>query len=116
MRLYRLAKTHRVSDLSGEGARRAGGRWNLPGTPVLYTAESGALAILEVLQYTDVHDIRNFSMLVLEAPDAAPIQQIEWQALPPGWNQFPYPASTQELGQRWLEAGNALLLRVPSAV
>lgn len=82
MRLYRLAKTHRANDLSGEGAKRAGGRWNPPGTPVLYMAESGALAILEVLQYAHVQDMRNFSMLVLEAPDDASIQQIELQTLP----------------------------------
>lgn len=116
MRVYRLAKTLRAADLSGEGAKRAGGRWNLPGTPVLYTAESGALAILEVLQYADVQDIRNFSMLVLDLPDTASLRRIELNALPPGWNGFPYPSSTQELGQRWAEATSELVLRVPSAV
>lgn len=116
MRLYRLAKTHRATELSGEGAKRAGGRWNLPGMPVVYTAESGALAILEVLQYVDVQDIRNFSMLVLDVPDSASIVRIELGRLPRGWNAFPYPASTREIGQRWAEASNELILQVPSAV
>jgi RES domain-containing protein len=32
-----------------EGARRAGGRWNSKGTPVLYMSENRSLAVLEVL-------------------------------------------------------------------
>jgi RES domain-containing protein len=36
------------ADLSGEGARLYGGRWNAPGRPLIYAAESAALAVLEV--------------------------------------------------------------------
>ena len=35
-------------DLNGEGARLYGGRWNSPGRPMVYAAESAALALLEV--------------------------------------------------------------------
>ena len=35
--------------MSGEGARRYGGRWNPPGLPAVYLAESRALAALEIL-------------------------------------------------------------------
>lgn len=34
---------------SGEGARRYGGRWNRKGIPMVYTAGSQSLALLEML-------------------------------------------------------------------
>lgn len=76
MLLDRLAKTSRATDLTGEGAKRAGGRWNFAGTPVIYTAQSGALAILEVLQYAQESDIRLFFVLTIDVPDSELVQQV----------------------------------------
>ena len=42
------------ADLSGEGARLYGGRWNSPGRPVVYAAEAAALAVLEVRVHLDL--------------------------------------------------------------
>lgn len=42
--------------LDGEGARRAGGRWNSPGKPVVYMAETVALAVLENLVHMSRSD------------------------------------------------------------
>jgi RES domain-containing protein len=39
--------------LSGEGARRVGGRFNPPGIAAVYTSESIALGVLEVLVHLD---------------------------------------------------------------
>ncbi|MGO9422765.1 RES domain-containing protein [Roseiarcus sp.] len=35
------------ADLSGEGARRLGGRWNSPDRAVVYAADAAALAVLK---------------------------------------------------------------------
>ncbi len=46
--VYHLVRRERAADaLSGEGARRYGGRWNPPGVAVVYASESRALAVLE---------------------------------------------------------------------
>ena len=37
MRLFRIAKTRYISDLSGAGTRANGGRWNRVGVGLLYT-------------------------------------------------------------------------------
>lgn len=116
MRLYRLAKTARANDLTGEGAKRAGGRWNYVGTSVIYTAQNGPLAVLEVLQYIEVTDVHKFSMLTIEVPDDALITHIDKNSLPDGWQRFPYPSETKEIGRLWAEKENTLLLEVSSAV
>ena len=41
------ANTSRI--YQGRGAEKYGGRWNRPGIPVLYTSESRALAMLELM-------------------------------------------------------------------
>jgi RES domain-containing protein len=42
------------ADLTGDGARLFGGRWNSPGRPVVYLAEHPALAALEVRVHLDL--------------------------------------------------------------
>jgi RES domain-containing protein len=51
---WRITKQKHVkSAFSGEGARLYGGRWNSQGVPVVYVAQSQALAVLEVLVHLD---------------------------------------------------------------
>jgi len=46
MIVYRLVVAEYSEDLSGEGAKRDGGRWNPPGVAVIYTSENLPLAVL----------------------------------------------------------------------
>jgi RES domain-containing protein len=43
------APTYAANDLSGNGARITGGRWNSKGVPVVYSASNIALATLETV-------------------------------------------------------------------
>ena len=49
IRLYRISRNKYKDDLSGEGARLYGGRWNKPGVAALYTSEARSLALLELI-------------------------------------------------------------------
>src|SRR5450432_209576 len=49
MIIYRLTTEEFSKDLSGEGSRLHGGRWNFEGRAVLYTSECISLCILEIL-------------------------------------------------------------------
>ena len=53
MRLWRLCRRPHA-DLSGDGARMFGGRWNSPGRAMVYLAEHPALAALEVRVHLDL--------------------------------------------------------------
>ncbi|MEM1233582.1 MAG: RES family NAD+ phosphorylase, partial [Pseudomonadota bacterium] len=53
MIVYRICR-RKWADLSGEGARRHGGRWNSPGRPAVYLSEHPALALLEIMVHLDL--------------------------------------------------------------
>jgi RES domain-containing protein len=53
---YRVARRP-YAGLSGQGAQRYGGRFNPPGVPAVYTSQSIALAVLEVLVHVDKSEV-----------------------------------------------------------
>lgn len=116
MRVHRIARRQWVNDLSGKGAERAGGRWNPRGKCVVYTSESSSLAMLESLVRYDMDLIpRDLYMAAIEIPADA-VEDLPAHQLPAGWRNVPPPPILQQVGLRWLNRGQALCLRVPSAV
>lgn len=117
MQVYRLAKAKHIRDLSGAGARIAGGRWNLKGAAVLYAAESRALATVEYLVHVPIAIIpKNLRMATIDVPDAAPETTVAIGDLPANWNQYPPPPELARIGADWILKNSHLLLYVPSAV
>ncbi|HZI23495.1 MAG TPA: RES family NAD+ phosphorylase, partial [Chryseolinea sp.] len=115
MIVYRLSRTRWANDLTGEGSRLHGGRWNHPGTACLYTSESRALAILEYTVNVNVDDIpRSLSMVTLEIPDD--FADFPAASLPGDWKQSPSPVSTKDFGTKALKARAHPTLRFPSIV
>lgn len=107
MKLWRISD---YADLSGLGGLRRAGRWNLRGRPVVYAAESSALAILEVLvRYERKQLPPPYQLVEIEAPDALPIAEYRSPDPPP-------IDQSRSWGDRWLAAGKAPLAKVPSAV
>ena len=117
MQVYRIARANRRYDLSGYGAFLVGGRWNLPGKSLLYTAETRALAMLEVLVQLPAGDLPDdMYLLTLEVPEAVSREEIVLPALPADWQRLTQPLPTAALGHAWLQAGRTLALRVPSVL
>ncbi len=117
MNLYRIAKQAFADDLTGEGARLYGGRWNRQGVAALYTSESIALAAMEVLVHVAAADLPDDLQLVtIHVPDDAAMNVIQPEELPEGWRQYPPPVIVSEMGTQWLEKREKLLLRIPSVV
>ena len=101
---------------SGDGARLYGGRWSPAGIPLVYAAESRALAVVEVLANADDAETLFDAAWVLVSAEV-PADVIEKPArLPDTWRQYPHPPETQVLGGEWVRGKRSAVLRVPSAV
>jgi RES domain-containing protein len=115
MELYRLGSCKYSSDVSGEGSRLYGGRWNTVGVSAVYFATSRALAVLEVLVHLPPALLPdNFCMSVFELDSA--VFEIQEKQLPNGWNTFPFLKQVQLIGNNFFKTGDYLMLKVPSAV
>jgi RES domain-containing protein len=118
MRLWRICKQKHLKDaLSGEGARRAGGRWNHRGEALVYTSTSLSLACLELFVHLEPNlapdDLFSISF---DLPTAATTEEISASQLPAGWRSYPAPPRLQEIGAQWIREQRTLALIVPSAV
>ncbi|MFN0014091.1 MAG: RES family NAD+ phosphorylase [Saprospiraceae bacterium] len=117
MIVYRLSKSQYKHDLSGKGAEIAGGRWNSRGVAMLYTSQSRALCLAEVL----VHQPRgkladDFWMVTIEVPDTALILRLSQEDLPADWRVWPPPFYLRSIGDSFVYDARYLALAVPSAV
>lgn len=116
MILYRLSQRIYCNDISGRGAELFGGRWNSKGLSLLYTAESRALAAIEIAVHTPLGIIpKNYYLTTIEAPDNNAIAQVDISTLPENWNKKPFTKATQKTGDDFIKAGKYLILQVPSA-
>jgi RES domain-containing protein len=117
MLVYRIAKQQFIYDLTGEGARLYGGRWNKKGTPVVYTSGSRSLATVEYLVHLPQSVMPlDVCMAELEIPDPESGELVSQDTLPPDWRAFPSPAQLAEIGEAWIRAGLSPVQKVPSAV
>jgi len=98
----------------GEGARRFGGRWNSPGTPLIYASGSRALAVLEILVHLQIGAQRPLLQTFPIEMDEGLVEHLPAHALPVGWNSPAVPRATQDLGDQWARGHSAPVLRVPS--
>lgn len=114
MIVYRLATATHAEDISGEGARLYGGRFNPVGIPALYTSENISLCILEILVRASRHTAPDsYTLISIEFPKIN-MRVIAPQKLKKDWQaDLDY---TQGIGEDFLKDMQALCLKVPSAV
>ncbi|MEI2421399.1 RES family NAD+ phosphorylase, partial [Arthrospira platensis SPKY2] len=95
-----------------------GFRWNSQNTRLVYTAESRALAMLEIFVHLDLNeDLPNDRYFVtIEIPEDVLILELQQNDLPPHWNTSPPIVQTQYIGDSFVFQNEAAVLKVPSAV
>lgn len=104
------------SAFSGDGARIYGGRWNSPGTAMIYTAQSQSLAVLEMLVHLDSPDLLSNYVFFQVSIDPSYVKDLSFATLPRNWKADPVPARVQAIGDDWFAGGASAVLRVPSAL
>ena len=116
MLLFRIGKSKYANDLTGEGAKINGGRWNHAGTPCIYTAESRALSLLEYAVHVSLDTLpQGLSFSTYKVPDDS-IKEFVADELPKNWQTLPHPNQSRDFGTQLLIQNKHLVLKFPSAI
>lgn len=104
MFVYRIARSRWINDLSGSGISA---RWNEPGSRMLYTASSLALALLEILVHVQLDQVPDYMWTSANVPE-------NWIADLADLDDITGPQAA--VGTKWLLTGTRVALRVPSVI
>ena len=107
-----------ADDLTGEGARITGGRWNRKGVPLINASESRALACLETAVHLSGGALPlNRYLVEIELPEST------WQAREVfdrltsiGWDARPAGKASMDWGSDWARDRRSLVAEVPSVL
>lgn len=114
---FRIVKAkYAASALDGEGARIAGGRWNLKGTKMVYTSATASLAALESFVHLGVNQ-KSIDHVIVELAFPEVIVKIADPDELPGERQAnPAPEACQVFGSDWVRSMRSAVLAVPSTI
>ena len=120
-RLDRTLTAYRIGDPDGlypifdaTGSTLAPGRWNTPGSPVIYGSEHYSTALLEKLVRGSGQLPSNQHFVTISIPRGVSYEIFSPPTLP-GWDTMPATAS-KPYGELWCRERRSALLLVPSVV
>jgi RES domain-containing protein len=111
VQVYRVVVAHDQDQPFAPSQRDA--RWTSRTFPVVYTSLSPSGALLEFLVHCESTLTEALCLATAQLP-ASGVQDLS--APPGGWEERPYREEVQAVGDAWLEKGESLALKVPSAV
>lgn len=116
MLVHRISLPKYAGDISGNGAKLYGGRWNEKGTAIVYFGSSRAMAMMELLVHLRPDDLhRQYAIASFEVPDDK-IYKVALEQLPKSWQSEEQKAYLRKIGKRFVEEGKHLLMQVPSVL
>jgi len=116
VQVWRICKQKHVeSAFSGTGGLYAPARWSNQGFRVVYTAESLALASLEVFVHTESSRIPLVAIRAFLPEDVA-MTVIDVSSLPEDWQSIAAYPILQNIGKQWLQKQETPILKVPSSI
>ena len=120
---WRIGKTKysKKEAFSGYGGVITAGRWHFPGTHIVYTSDSLALATLEIfVNQRDNLIFKRYNAYRIQIPETI-IENLDTDTISEAGevlspHHMPKRATTQILGDSWIESGTSAVLSVPSAI
>lgn len=119
--LDRTLTSYRIGDPGGiypifdaTGSTIAPGRWNTPGSPVIYSSEHYSTALLEKLVHGSGRLPPNQHFVTITLPRGLSYEMLSSPATP-GWDTLPAGVSKAH-GERWCIERRSAILIVPSVV
>lgn len=115
MKIFRIAQERFADDLSGNGSRLFGGRWNNEGVFALYVSGTRSIALLETLAHTPAKmlNANNYQLITLSVPDNIVPVQVLLSSLPDYWDTPDTRPFTKRLGDKFLNDKINLIIAVP---
>lgn len=120
-RLDRTLSSFRIGDPGGAypifdatGSTLAPGRWNTPGSPLIYTSQHYSTALLEKLVHGSGRLPPNQHYVEITLPRGLSYEVFSPPTLP-GWDSMPAGVS-KAFGERWCLERRSAILMVPSVV
>ncbi len=83
---------------------------------MVYTAQSQALAALEILVHVDSESLLRSYVAIPVTIEENLITSLDASKLPRNWHAYPAPRATRLLGDQWIIERKSAVLRVPSVV
>lgn len=116
MQLYHLGSSRYARQLTGEGARLFGGRWNKKGDACIYTSGTRSLCMLEYLANVSLEEMpADMIITVYSFPDNL-CRIVPIADLPQDWFNVPAPVSSKIFGSALLADKTCTCFAVPSAI
>ena len=114
MIVYRITTAQWSKQLQASGNVA---RWNSRGNFVIYTAGSRSLACLENLVHRSGEMCsKQYKVMLIEIPDSINMEEILLKSLDIDWKNLTNFSYCQSIGTKWLIAGKAAVLKVPSII
>lgn len=116
MLVYRISAPKYAGDLSGNGAKLYGGRWNNKGIAVVYLTSSRAMAMMELLVHLRPEDLqRPYVVMAFEVPEDK-ILKITLENLPKDWKEDRQKSYLHHITADFVREGKYLIMEVPSVL
>ncbi|MDL2410486.1 RES family NAD+ phosphorylase [Rhizobium calliandrae] len=119
--LDRTLSSFRIGDPKGmfpifdaTGSTIAPGRWNTPGSPVIYSSEHYSTALLEKLVHGSGQLPPNQHYVEITIPRGLTYEVFSQPALP-GWDTMP-ATDSKRFGEQWCLEKRSAILIVPSVI
>jgi len=114
MEVFKICKEKYAKALIASGSSN---RWNKKDEFVIYTGSSRALSTLEtVVHRSGISFSSPYKLLTIQIIDKTQIQEIYIKDLPGNWKTIEAYIELQEIGSKWYNSLESLILKVPSSI
>jgi RES domain-containing protein len=114
MEVFKICREKHSHSLIASGASN---RWNKKDEFVIYTGSSRSLSTLEMVVHKSYINISNqYKLLIISITDESLIKEIDLKDLPDNWKTIEAYIELQEIGSKWYNSDESLVLKVPSAI
>ena len=114
MEIFKICKEKYAQNLQASGVSN---RWNKKDEFVIYAGSSRSLSTLEtVVQRSGINTAHKYKMLKINIDDSIFVKEISIIDLPIKWESLEAYVDLQEIGSKWYQSNESLVLKVPSVI